>query len=200
MNGKAASAKVCRNASLLSDHALGSKFSSCIVCKQAGQHPFTGKPIVAPIITIFDSRGCGRANTEYQGADSELGFPRFPHGLIQVMNVKPGPKCGGEEDEMCVKVAMLDMTYGCCCPSCEHFVQDGNSSPGPPVGASCIASIAREMEPIRTLFLTSSDGGRDRYGEYEVTRFAEQRKSYYGWKYQDLIKTGYNGMYKVADL
>ncbi len=40
---------------------------------------------------------------------------------------------------------------------------------------------------------------RDRYGEYEVMRFVEQRKSYYGWKYQDLIKTGYNGLYKVAE-
>ena len=39
----------------------------------------------------------------------------------------------------------------------------------------------------------------ERYGEWEVERFAEQRKSYYGWKYQDLIKTGYNGLYKVAD-
>lgn len=50
---------------------------------------------VAPVITVFDHRGCDRANLEYQGA-----------------------KANGEDDYMCVKIkaeVRYRMSVGCRC-------------------------------------------------------------------------------------
>ena len=57
-----------------------------------------------------------------------------------------GPKSGDDNDEMCIKVLMLDVAY---------------------------------FYPVSS-----------------IPKYIQQRQATYGWKYQDLLLTGYNGLYK----
>nr|AHH29964.1 phycoerythrin alpha-subunit 1 [Proteomonas sulcata] len=77
----------------------------------------------APWIIGFDHRGCSRPNVEYTGK-----------------------KAGNDNDEMCVKVAMVNM------------------------------NVYYEAE--------------------DMPKYIQQRQANYGWKFQDLLYTGYNGAYK----
>jgi len=81
------------------------------------------KKSLAPLIQIFDHRGCSRPKTEYTGKAS-----------------------GDLNDEMCVKVQMINVD--------------------------------------------------ESYKVSMIPAFKQRRQAMYGWKYQDLLYTGYNGKFK----
>lgn len=113
----------------------GPKIASAFECrpkeidKETGKCPVpkndvdVPKKSLAPLIQIFDHRGCSRPKTEYTGKAS-----------------------GDDNDEMCVKVSMINVDE----------------------------SYKVEMIPA----------------------YKQRRQATYGWKYQDLLYTGYNGKFR----